>query len=161
MSVFKLNQTTLTLHTHVITIVGKSNNSVLNLCDGGTTQWGFNNSQPWSQIGAKLLIKPSVTDLAWFPSRRRKSVRLSWYSGLNWSIRGRNPLSYETNVACIDKLASMLLLACVRVKCFISFVMFLFEVMTEGCDSPGHPVCKLYNIIFSPWSLVIICEVPF
>lgn len=28
----------------VITIVGESNNSVQNLCDGGTTQWGFNNS---------------------------------------------------------------------------------------------------------------------
>lgn len=34
------------------------------------------------EVGAKLLINPSVTDLAWFPSRRRKSVRHSWYSGL-------------------------------------------------------------------------------
>lgn len=41
---------------------------------------------------------------------------------------------------------------------FISFVSFLFEV-TDGCDLPCHPVGKLNNVIFCPWSLVIVSEI--
>lgn len=87
-------------------------------CADGATQWRLNNVLSWTELWAKLLIIHSVMDRAWFPSRRRKSAGLSWYSSLKWSIRGRNPLSYETNMACVDKLAWMdfISVACLLLK---------------------------------------------
>lgn len=69
----------------------------------------------------------------------------------------KNPLSYETNMVCADKLASYsrsaFPLESGKLYLFISFKSCSLN-MTEGRDLPSNPVGKLYNIIFCPWSLV-------
>lgn len=69
-------------------------------------------------------------------------------------------------MACIDKLDCTVLISteCVPTKqgkfyLFVSFMSFLFGVLIEGCDLPCHPVGKLHDIIFCPWSLVIIGKI--
>lgn len=66
--------------------------------------------------------------------KEEKSVRLTWYSGLYWSIRGGNPQSYETNMSRSDKLAWTVLISttCVPVKKGSSIYFQFYEISSQS-----------------------------
>lgn len=112
--------------------------------DSATCSHGF-------QVRAKLLINhppsppsPPVTDLAWFPSRK-KICHAQLTQWLKLEHQKRNPVSPETNMACIDKLPWTVLLTryvlpLEKLKVlFLSFMPFLF--LNDRRMWPTLPPC--------------------